>query len=182
MPNYELGLFLETTTIFDVPEIDSQPELRDFLVKLTQSVGSIQKAVNLKDTGIYTLDEFVCGKTFFPSNLLPLWATTNPTSTQRRQIYRKEFLIPLLGGLLAGDNLWPHNLGINLPVDSIWSMTDIYGTTNDIVNRVYYPLPFVGAAGDSISLWVDANNIHINSAAPQPNFQLTYVCVEYVKH
>ncbi len=180
MPNHELGLFLETTSIFDIPEMESQPQLRDFLVKLTQSVGAIEKAVNLKDTGIYTRNEFVCGKTFFPSNEVPAWATTFSNNNQR-QIWRKEFLLALAGGLLAGDNPIVHDLNINLPAESIWSMTDIYGTTNDITNRVYYPLPYVDPAENNISLWVDNTTIHINSAIARPTFTLTYCCLEYVK-
>ena len=180
MPNYDLGLFLETTSILDIPESDIQPQLKDFLVKLTQSVGAIEKAVNLKDTGIYTLDEFVCGKTFFPSNMTEAWATATP-SDQPRQIFRKEFVLALPGGLLAGDNPIVHGLTINPPAESVWSMTDIYGTTNDIINRVYYPLPYVDPTGNNISLWVDNNTIHINSAIARASFQLTYICLEYVK-
>jgi len=180
MPNYDLGLFLETTSILDIPNIESQPELRDFLVKLVQSVGAIEKAVNLKDTGIYTRNEFVCGKTFFASNEVPAWATTFPNENQR-QIWRKEFLLALPGGLVIGDNPILHGLNINLPADSIWSMTDIYGTTNDITNRVYFPLPYVDPAGNNISLWVDNTTIHINSAIARPTFTLTYVTVEYIK-
>lgn len=181
MPTNRIGLFLETTSVLDVNDIDIKPEnFKDFIVKLTHSIGNIQKAVNLKDTGIYSLTEFVCGKTFFPSNLAPAWASVSQT-TQTRQVYRKEFLIALFGGIPIGDSTYPHNLNINPPAESIWSMTDIYGTTNDIINRVYYPLPFVGTAGNSISIWVDANDIHIDSTAAQPNFQLTYITLEYLK-
>jgi len=172
MPNNNLGLFLETTSILDVPE-------KDFYVKLAQVIGDIEKAVNLKDTGIYSLDEFVCGKTFFPSNLLPGWATTNANNIPR-QIWRKEFLIALVGGLPAGNTPIPHNLGINPPIQSIWSMTDIYGTTNDIINRVYLPLQYNGPLG-GIALSVDANNININCTVAFPTYQLTYITLEYLK-
>ena len=178
MPNYREGLFLETTSILDIPNID--PNLKEFLVKLVQSINKIEKAVNLKDTGIYSLTDFVCGKTFFPSNQVTTVAVVNPTDTQR-QVYRKEFLLQLPDGLLMGDNTIAHGLDINNL--STWTMTDIYGTTNDITDFLYYPLPYVdyGVPANNISLWVDDTNIHVNSAIARPNFTLTYVTLEFLK-
>ena len=181
MPTNKLGYFLQTTSVLDISHIDIQPEsFKDFLVKLVRIVGDIEKIINVKDTGVYSLTEYVCGKTFFPSSLAPAFTYVNST-TQPRQVFRKEFLLALPGGLLMGDNLIAHGLNINLPAQSIWSMTDITGTTNDITNREYYPLPYVDPAGNNISLWVDNANIHVNSAIARPNFTLTYCCLEYLK-
>ena len=65
-----VGLFLPTTYEFDVAQLQdvnvNTPEFKELLVRLYGNVNEIVSALNLKETGKYTLTEFVTGKTWYP--------------------------------------------------------------------------------------------------------------------
>lgn len=182
-PNTDLGSFLETTTIYDVQNIQNMDvnsdQFKDLIVKLRQTLNKVCLAVNQKDTGIYAQTEFACGKTFPPDDTL---IAGTPRTSVRRQIFRKTFIEHIVGGLPAGNYPIAHNLGINPNAESIWSFTNIYGIANDTANHRYYPIPYIdNAAGNNITINVDNANININTIAGYANATLIYVVLEYLK-
>jgi len=89
-PQLGPGLFVPTTNVWDVSEIYSlegiKPEFKELLVRLYQNINNLSLALNLKDTGYYTEEEFVTGQVFFPNPSLS--STTQQTPTFR-QTFRK---------------------------------------------------------------------------------------------
>lgn len=187
MPTYpvntEPGVNIETTTVFELPAIDNvdinSAQFKDFMTKLRNAVNKISVILNMKDTGLYVLTEFACGKAYFPD---PNTEHSNNNFPVRRNVFRKTFIWTRVGGLLIGNTTIAHNLNINPVAESIWSFTDIYGTANDITNRVYFPIPYVDPVGNNICLSVDALNININSIIARPAITLIYITLEYLKY
>src|SRR5690606_40889986 len=71
-PQLNLGAFVPTTNIWDPSELytlDIQPEFRELLVRLYQNLNNMSLLLNLKDTGYYTLEEFLNSQAFFPIQL-----------------------------------------------------------------------------------------------------------------
>lgn len=185
MPTYPVntnpGALLETTTVFEFGETESENP-----AKIRQIINKIANILNMKDTGLYSLDEFLTSK-IYPSqpgtNKLP------GTENTQRPAFRKFFIAVYPGGLPIGLTTIAHNLNINSPGDSVWTMTDIYGTANDIsyiplpltLTMQYYPLPYIDPVGDNICLWVDSANINIFSVKARPTVTIVYVCLEYLK-
>jgi hypothetical protein len=185
MPTYPIntnpGALLETTTVFEFGDKEAENP-----AKVRQVINKIANILNLKDTGLYSLDEFLTSKIYPPqpaTNKLP------GTENTQRPAFRKFFIAVYPVGLPNITVTIAHNLNINSPGDSIWTMTNIYGTANDItyiplpliLTMQYYPLPYIDPAGANICLWVDSDNINIRSIIARPTVTIVYVCLEYLK-
>jgi hypothetical protein len=184
-PGFDGGLFLQTTTAYDddtIQHLDVNSEaFKQFMIKLRENIGEIYKALNLKDTGIYSPNEFVCGKTYPPN---PALIPTSAKKPIKRMVTRKSFII--LGGLAVGPNVYPHGINITLPAVSQWSATFIDGTACDTTNRVYYKIPHLDPAGKNICIEINNNNIVLTVLDPlgtgigYPTFTTIYICVEFL--
>jgi len=179
-PGYEGGLFLQTTAAYDDDVIQSMDvnsdAFKQFIIKLRENVGDVYKALNLKDTGIYSNNEFVCGKTYPPNPLLTPLSKQKPT---KRMVTRKSFIIP--GGLLLGPNTFPHGLNITPLALSEWSTTFIDGTACDTTNRLYFKIPHLDPLGNNICIEVNATDIVLTAVGiPRPTFNTIYICLEYL--
>ena len=192
----DAGAFLPTTNIWDVTEIYStevtSPEFKELLVRLYQNLNNMSMMINVKDSAIYTTDEFVCGQTYFSNPNLNSTTTTAPT---QRQVYRKIINsfdatatpkaytpLPNAAGLIT----FPHGLTITTG----YSFTRIYGVTSDPVNKIYLPLPYASGvlvegtpnvATDVIELSVDDTNVNITVGKDRSAFTMTYIVLEYIK-
>lgn len=176
MPGYitdqqiNTGLYVPTTYIFDLPNIDkldlNSPEFKEIFVKLYQNVSNMNMALNNKDSAYYITEEFVNGQQYF-----------NPTSSSQldlRPVFRKEIDI---GALAAGVTTIAHNLAIT----NTWKFTRIYGVASDSAGFNYYPLPWASAAGaTNIELKVNIANVVITNNSGVA-FTDCYVTLEYVK-
>ena len=176
-PQAEPGLFIETTSIFDVQSIYNidinSEQFKEFLVNLKQTVNNIALALNLKDSGLYPQQEFVCGQIYFPN---PNLSSTTPQKPTWRQVFRKIFLWPRNLPNTAIDTI-PH--GITLTPDI--TFTRIYGCASSPAFNSYIPLPFVSSGGNIAELVAHNNDIVISTNANFNAYNITYVILEFLK-
>lgn len=170
------GSFVPTTNIWDVgllyqTDVNS-PEFKELLVRLYQNVNNISIALNTKDTGYYTTQEFVNGQLYFPN---PALNSSTPTVASYRQVFRTTVNFGALPN--SGTKSVPHNIAIT----DAFTFTHIYGTASDVTGNSYIPLPFVDTSGNNIELNVDATNINIITTSDRTNYTVCYVVVEYLK-
>lgn len=171
------GSFVPSTFIFDVGQLYqtdvTSPEFKELLVRLYQNVNLMAIALNTKDTGYYTTQEFVNGQLYFPN---PAFNSSTQTSAAYRQVFRTTVNFGALPN--AGTKSVPHNIQFN----SGFTCTRIYGTASDTTGLSYIPLPFVDTAGNNIELNVDATNVNITTTSNRTNYNVCYVVVEYIKN
>lgn len=166
-----LGAFIPTTNVWDVGrlatvDINSQ-EFRELLVRLYQNVNNISLVLNIKDTGYYDTKEFVNGQLFFP------------TPGTKSQQYRQDYRIVINFGQLpnATTKVVPHNI----PINSAYWATRVYGAATDSTNLFWIPLPYADASGNNIQLLVDSTNVSITTTNDCTNFDRCIVVLEYLK-
>jgi hypothetical protein len=182
-PQSEPGLFLETTSIFDVQSIYqldiNSEQFKEFLVNLKQTVNNISLAMNLKDTGYYPKTEFVNGQVYFPD---PNLSSTTPQTPTWRQVFRKVFTLP---GTLPNNNVV--TVAHGLTITNTFTFTRIYGCSSNTVGFTYIPLPYTSTAlgpipNGIVEVWVDVNNINVRTNADFRAYNLTYLIIEYLKN
>jgi len=176
------GLFVPTTDIFDITNLEgkdlSSPEFRQFLIVLTQRINEISLQLNLKDTGIYSEQEFVNSQVFFPNPALS--STTAQTPTQR-QAFRK--VINFVDGttVVSLPNAGSTSVAHGITVDANTTFTRIYGAATD-PSTSFIPLPYSSPTlVDNIELSVDGTNVTITTGSDRTGFTNCYVVVEYLK-
>lgn len=170
------GNLIQTTFVWNAQEVQTlsiNPELKRLLVQLYQNLNDVVLALNSKDTGIYSEQEFLTGQTFFPSNSLNSTTSQSPTE---RQAFRKVINFGALPN--ATTKSVPHNIDIQ----SGYSFTRIYGTATTPTNS-FIPLPYASttALNENISLTVDGTNITIVTGINRSSYTICYVCLEYIK-
>ena len=86
MASTNQGVFLDTTEIIDTSFLGEEKydsdDLRNIFIQVIQAFNQTSLAVNLKDTGVYSLTEFVNGQTFFPDPALSSLTSQSPTQRQ----------------------------------------------------------------------------------------------------
>jgi hypothetical protein len=162
------GLYIPTTAIFDIISRLQQSnanseEFKELIVRLSQQVNSINIALNLKESGLYPLEEFLNSKLWFNAS------SDNPDN--QRQSFHYTFNTGALG---AGANTIAHGLTIA----ATWQMMSIRGAASDTSGINYAPIPNSGAAYISVS--VDATNITIDNNSGIA-FTDSVVVLEYCK-
>jgi len=172
-----IGLFVPTTNVWDIAEVQNvdlnSPEFRDLLVRLYQNINNISLALNLKDTGYYTLQEFLNSQVFFPNPLLTASTPQTPT-------YRQVFRTVVNFGALPNNATKTVVHGIN--ITNGYSFTRIYATASNPVGFNYIPIPHASSvAGDIVTLSVNATHVTITTHSNKTAFTLTYVVLEYIK-
>ncbi len=168
------GLFIPTTTIFDVDrlqEIDVQSdEFKELLIRLYQTVNNSALATNLKDTGYYLVQEFVTGAVYF---------NTNNDFNRLRPVYR---MVVDFGALpAAGTKSVAHNIPA---VTSTFSWVKIYGTATNPTAVTGIPIPFSSstAVASNLQITVDATNVNITTGGTNYSaYTRTFVVLEYIK-
>ena len=171
------GSFIPTTNVWDVSQLYqtdvNSPEFKELLVRLYQNVNNIAIALNTKDTGYYTTQEFVNGQLYFPN---PALNSSTPTVATFRQVFRTTVNFGALPN--ATTKSVPHNIDVTAG----FSFTRIYATASDQVGLTYIPIPYVDAIdGKYIQLDVDATNVNITTTSDRTNYTVCYVVVEYIK-
>jgi hypothetical protein len=167
----QYGAFLPTTFVWDVGSLYdlnvNSREFKELLVRLHEFVNLIALNVNVKDTGLYVLDEFVNGQTFFPN--------PQTSSQQPRQVYRSVYYCGPLPN--ATTKSIPHGLTINKGT----TFTRIYGSASDTTALSYLPIPYVDLSGNDIQLDVDSTNINITTGIDYSSYDIVYIVLEYLK-
>lgn len=173
MANPKTGLFLATTPIFDVGDLQDQQQARELIIRLTQKINDIIISLNLKDTGYYIQGTFVNGQSYFPN---PALTATTPQTPIFRQVFRKVFLFPQLPN--AGTIVMAHGLTIT----NMFTFTRIYGVANDTTAPFNYaPIPSTTAAGNIIFVGVDAVNVYIETNFNATNYDQAYAIIEWIE-
>jgi hypothetical protein len=173
MPDPFIGLFLPTTPLFDVGDLEDPAQSRELIIRLTQKINDIIIALNLKDTGYYPLDVFVNGQSFFENPALSDVSTQLPTF---RQVFRKVFLsgpLPNVGTLTI-----PHGI----PITASFTFTRIYGAASDTNGFNYIPLPEAFVNGNIVDLSVNLMDIVIHTNWNASNFLVVYIVLEWLEN
>lgn len=171
------GLFVPTTNIWDVGQIYStdvnSQEFKELLVRLYQNINNIALALNLKDTGYYTIQEFLNGQVFFPNPSLSSTTAQTPT-------YRQVFRTTVNFGTLP--NAGATSVAHNIDITSGYSFTRIYGAATNTARTSFLPLPFASTTlNQTIQLEVDATNVTITTGIDRTAYTVCYVVLEYIK-
>jgi hypothetical protein len=155
-PSNSLAPYLQTSVFF--PD-----EFDEFRVKFLALYRDIASNVNVRQIGIFDLEEFLTGESWF----------TSGDPQKKRQTFRKVFEI---GAIAAGaTSTTAHG------ITGIVAFTHIYGTAiTTIVD--YRPIPYssVTAVNQQIEIKVDATNITIINGAAAPNITSAIVVLEYL--
>lgn len=179
------GAYLPTTNVWDINQVEavfendkiSQEELKELLIRLYQNLNFMALNVNLKDTGLFPLTEFLTGSQYFPNNLV----TNLPsTSTQFRNVFRT---VVNFGALVnAGSKSVAHNIQIDAASGPAYSFTRIFAAASDTTGFNYIPIPYASPVlANNIEISVDNTNVTITTGSNRTNFNLCYVVLEYIK-
>lgn len=188
MPSYpndvNPGQFIGTTQVYDLGEKNVNAE--DFAVRLRQNFNNIVLALNIKDSGYYSQEEFVNGQLFYPDYTRVNSASSAPATF--RQVFRKVINTGTLPN--AGTTNTPHGITL-LPTippaapgtPTTFIATRIYGCATDPVNRIFIPLPYSSptALNQNILVNWDATNVNITTGINMTAFTISQVVLEYVK-
>ena len=157
-PSNSIAPFIPTSTWF--PE-----DFEAFRLKFLQTYQAIANSTNIKQIGVYDLQEFLTGQQFF--------TVGNPQV--KRQAFRFCFNI---GSIAAGaTSTTAHG------ITNVTAFTAIYGTCVTAVID-YRPIPYSSATAvnQQIELKVDATNITIINGAASPNITSAIIVVEYLRN
>jgi hypothetical protein len=181
MASTNQGVFLDTTEIIDTSFLGEEKydsdDLRNIFIQVIQAFNQTSLAVNLKDTGVYSLAEFVNGQTFFPDPALSSLTAQAPT---QRQGFRTTYIVgPLLNALPL---VFPHGIDFT----NTFTFTRIYAEATDTTGLIAIPIPFVSVSGTiaagNIEIYIDATNVNITPAGNATNFNKVLVVLEYLKY
>ena len=171
------GAFVPTTSVWDTTELFreelSGKALQRLMVKLYQNLNNQAMVLNVKDSGYYDKQDFVCGQLFFPNS--------NPASVRAGKVgYRPVHRVAIEFGALPNNTTKSVAHGITM--NDSFSCTRIYGTSTNKQTNKSLPLPYVGIGiGTEVELWVDGTNVNIKTAGNLTTYLHTYVIIEFIK-
>ena len=173
----EMGLFVPTTRSFDSQTINStevtSPEFKKLIIELYQSINDISTVLNLKDTGYYTIQEFVNGQIFFPN---PALSSTTSTAPEYRQVFRKVINFGALPNTAA------KSVAHGLTVTSGYSATRIYGAATNNTQTSFIPLPFASPTlNENIKVEMTNTNVIVTTGIDRTAYTTCYLVIEYIK-
>lgn len=174
----QFGAFLQTTQIWDVNEIENvdigSDEFKRLIVNLHQQINNVVNVLNIKDTGKYTISEFVSGQTFFSN---PALSSATDQVAEDRQAMRK-----VIYYTTALPNAGTATIAHGITCTSVTTFTRIYGVANDTAGQNYIPLPYASPTlANNIELRVDGTNVTIVTGSNRTNFTKTYIVLEYLQ-
>lgn len=171
------GLYVPTTNVWDTDQIQNLPDesdqLKELLIRLYQNLNRMSLALNLKDSSIYDLQEFVNGQGWFPGN-----TTIDPAfGTDFRPVYRT---VVNFGAL---PNAGVKTVAHNITCSTATSFTRIYGVaTKPTSTFEYLPLPYVNLTlNKCIQLDVSNTYVTITTGIDYSAYTVCYVVLEYIQ-
>jgi hypothetical protein len=173
MAGNNVGAFVPTTNIWDIPELNKvDPNSRELFVRLYQNLNLIATNINIRDAGLYYTSEFVNGQQFFPN---PAYTSLSAVTPEVRQVIR---LVINFGAL---PNAATKSVAHGITITSSYTFTRIYATASDTTGLTYLPIPYASAvANNVIELSVDAVNVNITTGINRTNYNVCYVILEYL--
>ena len=171
-------MYIPSTYIWDTSQIYqvdvTSPEFKELLVRLYQNLNRMAIALNLKDSGYYTLNEFVNSQLWFKDPALNIKTGRYP---EYRQVYRKVINF----GALPNTAL--KSVAHGITVTAATTFTRIYATASDTTAFQYLPIPYASPVlANNIELNVDATNVNITTGSNRSSFNTTYVVLEYIQN
>lgn len=157
-PSNSLAPFLQTSVFF--PE-----DFEEFRVKFLALYRDISNNVNVRQIGVFDLEEFLTGERWF----------TSGDPQKKRQTFRKVFELPAI----AAGVFYTVAHGIT----GITAFTHIYGTV--VTNAPdFRPIPYADITSplNQIALKVDSTIITVAVGATSPNVTSGIVVLEYLKN
>jgi hypothetical protein len=172
----QTGVFVPSTYIWDVAQVSSlkaNPDLQELLVRMYQNINQITLALNVKDSGVYALSEFVNGQLLFPN---PNNNSSTAAYPAQRQILRKVINFGALPN--AGTKAVAHGIICT----SATLFTRIYGAASDTTGFNYIPLSYASPTlVNNIELKVDGTNVTVITGIDRTNFNMCLIILEYVQ-
>lgn len=174
----QFGAFIQTTQVWDVSQIEdvdvNSKEFKELLVRLYQQINNIANVLNIKDTGMYQLSEFVNGQVFFSN---PALSSGTAQAPEDRQVLRK-----VLNYTTALPDMSTATIAHGITCTVKTTFTRIYGVANDTAGKNYIPLPYASPTlANNIELKVDATYVTIITGSNRTNFTTTYIVVEFLQ-
>ena len=170
------GNLIQTTFVWNssgINQLNVNPELKRLLVNLYTNLNNMVLALNVKDTGLYSLDEFLTGQTFFPN---PSLSSSTAATPVERQAFRKVINFGTLPN--AGTTSIAHNISIM----SGYSFTRIYGAATNAALTSFIPLPYASPTlNENISLEITGTNVVITTGIDRTSYTECYIIVEFLK-
>lgn len=167
------GLFIPTTTIFDVAELQeinvNSEQFKELLVRLYQTVNNITLATNLKTTGYYLNQEFVTGELYF---------NVNNDFNNLRPVY---CMVVNFGALPAAGT---KSVAHGIPVTNTYSWVQIYATATNPSTLTGLPIPYSSATAVASNLEINADGTNVNITTGGTNYSAytkTLVVLKYIK-
>lgn len=163
------GAYVSTTEILDpslIQSLEVSDEFKEFLNKLTRVLNDMRILLDLKETGYYTLTEFVNSQSFFPNPALSSLTAAAP-------IYRNVFRKVINFGALPNASSASRAHGI--PVNAPYTFTRMYGCASNP------GLSFVAIPNQDIKLTADATNVTVTTSSAYVGYTTTYLILEYIK-
>jgi hypothetical protein len=173
--NNDPGAFIATTSLFDTQNIQelniNSQEFKSFLVNLQQQLNNVALLLNIKDTGYYSLEEFLCSQAYFPDPSLSSQTAADPVL---RQVFRK---VINFGGL---PNAGTTSVAHGITIDANTCITRLYGAATD-PSTTFIPLPYASTTlVNNIELNADATNINITTGIDRTGFTKCFVVIEWI--
>lgn len=169
----DFGLFIPTTTIFDVGRIEEievgSDEFKELLVRLYQTVNNIALATNVKTTGYYLNQEFVTGELYF---------SADNDFNKLRPVYGMTVDFGALPA--AGTKSVAHGISVT----NTYSWVQIYATATNSGTLVGLPIPYVSASAIANNLEINADGTNVNITTGGTNYSSytkTLVVLKYIK-
>lgn len=175
-PRY--GAFVATTNIYDVSQLydtdfNDPDAIRELLVRLYQNLNLMANVLNVKDTGMYQVTEFVNGQLFYSN---PNFNSTTANQPALRQVLRK---VINFGAL---PNTTTKSIAHNITCTAATTFTRIYGCATNPSNA-YIPLPYSSAnnVAHNIELFADTTNVNVTTGSNYSTYTTTYIVLEYLQ-
>lgn len=178
-PGSQNSTSIATTAILDADVLETvdvtKPEFKELLVRLGYFINDMVLALNDKDTGIYPLQEYPCGKRLFPN---PSYAVGSTPSQVDRPVFRTTLNFGALPN--TATKSVPHNITVN--GNFVCTYLQAFAT-RPTGGFMFLPIPYVdpNTLANSILINGDATNINITTAANYSAYTLCVVYIEYVQ-
>ena len=176
MASFRGGQFLPTTQLIDIESVSQNgslnEDLKQIIIRISQALTDYANAINIKDTGMYPLAEFVTGQIYFPN---PALNSTTPQTPVYRQGLRTTVNFGALPNTI--NKAVPHGI----TVDANTTFACIYATATNTTARTGLPIPSTSTTGNIVYLFIDATNVNITTNFDATAYNACLVVIEYIK-
>lgn len=174
------GQFIGTTQVYDLGHSNVNSE--DFTVRLRNNFNNVVLSLNGKVSGLYSQEEFVNGKIFYPDYSRSDSATSTPPLF--RQVFSKTIEIGALPNA-AGTKSVAHNIpGYPAAGATTFIFTTIVGCATDQTNRNAFQFPYSNptALVDSVAVDIVGANVVVTVGKDRSMYNKSFVYLEYIKY